>query len=239
MNVQKKVIDAIFDQLFVRAIDALSVRVSRFSSDYFEVTGLMTSQAEADVKIDEFMQKDINARQFMTNFVPLFEWGKENLPDDGIMVIITDGQPFIPGVKRKIAIQKSKKAAIDFRKAKPDVKVFCIYSGNAKKTRKTDFLYVACTAGIWQMPNRMTSLGEQKGIAFGTDVGERICTRHIELPGDPCKTRSSKVCRGVWIDRHTGDFKNFRKTPSYAPGCNWHKKRKCSVKAQYKRFYYH
>jgi len=208
--------------------EASKLNMLTFNKDVQEVENGIDNDSDAIKAYRKFARSDIE-RGRQTDYRKMFEYF-ENVNPGNILVLVTDGKPWIKNIKRdqKRSIQAAKK----FKKANPETVIYCFNPDNSKQV--TPFLNNACDFVFSSTGDANNDLNE--ATFFGKKAGDNICMRNVETKKtDPCSEVMTKPeCTSI-----RGNIKNGKVVHpdvSKHKVCHW-KRGVCHVTKRFKMFY--
>lgn len=224
MQTQHDALLALLSRIDVRGHDALTLNLMEIHDFADVIFSNITDNAEAEILVAQYIHnQDTDARGAHLGYV--FNKGIELLPDDGIIVLVTDGKPAYTGKTTTQAIDTTCDRADAFKEAKPNGMVYCLRSAGETPT------IFNCDACDFVFHSNAT---REHVVELAEDIGDRICERNDPLPDSPCPLiihkKACTAINGNPITGETGEgFDNYRV-------CKW-RGTYCETNNRYKRFY--
>ncbi len=223
MAAQKLAMLRLFDYIDVDE-EAITFSAIKFGANIEAVVHPTTSRDVVEQTIEDFVGSNIE-RQPETNITSIIYYASEVLPDDGIMVLISDGNARIKGKRGHDAKKDTCEAARSFRSSHSNAKIFCLQSG--KELKKSNVFNCMCDK-IWS-----TNAIKKNVLKSAQDIGEEICSIAPDRPDSPCGDMKSKSkCSKIKGDPTNGKInKKFKHKV-----CSW-KQKKCATSKRFVRFF--
>lgn len=223
MAAQKLAMLRLFDYIDVNE-EAITFSAIKFGANVEAVVPPTTSREVVEQTIEDFVGSNIK-RQPQTNITSVIEYATEVLPEDGIMVLISDGNARIKGKRGEDVKKDTCDAARSFKSSKPNAKIFCLQSGKEKK--KSNVFSCMCDK-IWS-----TNAIKKNVLKSAQEIGKEICSITPDRPDSPCGDMKSKSkCLKIKGDPTNGNIsKKFKHKV-----CSW-KQNNCVTSKRFVRFF--